>query len=335
MASSLISEPPVRSRLRTSLAQSLAFHLVAAVGLAAWISSSPVIVPALKGGSQTLWIDVAGTGGPATPSAASSSETAVETKNLPTPSSPPAASTSAPESQKELAVAAVTAPATAPLKAAEPQAEVQENDEAASELTLTKAAAVREITPAPESGAQESILSEPEEVAQSAPRGTEEHEEVASPSVTRLLRSQPPSSSPQNATASASLQSPLINATGTRPGGAPGTEQAGQGGSANEVSLQGFYVLRMRQRIGAALEYPKSLQAQDMKGIAELRISLLNSGQVNRIELLQSSGKPELDRLAVAAVLRAQPYGPLSKGFQVRLPVSFQLPERKAAVFRR
>lgn len=116
---------------------------------------------------------------------------------------------------------------------------------------------------------------------------------------------------------------------GSTAGAAPG--RVGQGGSSDEAAdrlgnsdrsnAYGLYLQKIQRKIQAAMESPGFL-AHEAR--ATLQISIQKDGRVARIEILQSSGDAALDRRAIQAVQKAQPFDPWEREQRVKLPVIFR-----------
>lgn len=116
---------------------------------------------------------------------------------------------------------------------------------------------------------------------------------------------------------------------GSAAGAAPG--RLGQGGSSDQIAdrignsdrsnAYGLYLQKIQQKIQAAMESPGFL-AHEAR--ATLLISIQKSGTVVRIEVLESTGDAALDRRAIQAVQKAQPFDPWERDQRVKLPVIFQ-----------
>lgn len=113
----------------------------------------------------------------------------------------------------------------------------------------------------------------------------------------------------------------------------PGQEVArssptGEGGDA----LPGVYtdyLARLRQRIHEALRYPPAARRRGLTGAVTVELTVLPSGAISDVRVVQSSSHSLLDDAAVEAVqeLRPQrfPANVPARPLRVRLPVVFQL----------
>jgi len=81
----------------------------------------------------------------------------------------------------------------------------------------------------------------------------------------------------------------------------------------------------IKQRIEAYRRYPNWAKKQGFEGIVSLTFTVLSTGQVQDIKIIQSSGFNILDKEAVATIKRASPFPPIPKEVKrpwVRIEVS-------------
>lgn len=131
------------------------------------------------------------------------------------------------------------------------------------------------------------------------------------------------------------------------PGGGPlamlapsgrGGEGAGGGGLAAVGTGEGErgipsefgpYLVRLRQRIQEALNYPASARRRGLVGTVQLEVDLLPSGKVASVVVRSSSSHAVLDEAALETVRRLQPDpfppGLSSRLLRVRVPIVFEL----------
>ena len=79
--------------------------------------------------------------------------------------------------------------------------------------------------------------------------------------------------------------------------------------------LISFYQ-RLRSGIYRVWNYPAKSRERGETGICLIRMTFNRDGTVKKVELLESSGFPRLDREAVAAVYKGAPYGKLPKAYK-------------------
>lgn len=81
----------------------------------------------------------------------------------------------------------------------------------------------------------------------------------------------------------------------------------------------------IRDRVMASLRYPPMARRQGWRGVVRVEFTLLSSGQVQDLRILQSSGYPLLDRQALRAVEEAAPFSPPTAAATITLPIRFRL----------
>jgi protein TonB len=103
----------------------------------------------------------------------------------------------------------------------------------------------------------------------------------------------------------------------------PATE-SGEGQAAYTKYLGG-----LRQRIHEALRYPPAARRRGLSGAVTLELTILPSGVIRDVSVVESSSHAVLDEAALDTVraLRAQPFprNVPPRTLRVRLPVVFQL----------
>lgn len=73
---------------------------------------------------------------------------------------------------------------------------------------------------------------------------------------------------------------------------------------------------RFRNNIYRVWNYPSEAAARREEGTCLLKISISREGTVEAVKLLESSHYPVLDREAMAAVRKGEPYGPLPQAYK-------------------
>ena len=86
-------------------------------------------------------------------------------------------------------------------------------------------------------------------------------------------------------------------------------------------------LLEIQRRIQAALRYPPLARSREVEGLARLRFDIAHDGSVHDVMVHASSGRPSLDRAALAAVDAAAPL-PWVYG-RIEVPVVFALERRR------
>jgi TonB family protein len=103
------------------------------------------------------------------------------------------------------------------------------------------------------------------------------------------------------------------------------------GHSANENSTPELsYFFRLRDQIQKQLLYPKSLRQRHVAGQVQIELAIDPSGALHSIQLIKSSGHPDLDRLVVESAQAAAPFEPF-QGAGPRsalIPIDFKLKTR-------
>ena len=81
----------------------------------------------------------------------------------------------------------------------------------------------------------------------------------------------------------------------------------------------------IRERILQRLNYPAVARRNGWEGETRVAFLIRADGQIENLRIEQSSGRPLLDRQALAAVERAAPFPPPPLAAELVLPVAFQL----------
>ena len=94
-------------------------------------------------------------------------------------------------------------------------------------------------------------------------------------------------------------------------------------GQQNELSP---YLLILRKKIEAELDYPSHYQRQGMQGEVQVSLLIQPDGNLESVEVLISSGHLELDQLTLKAVHLAKPFPtlPTQKQGKLRISLPFQ-----------
>jgi len=106
-----------------------------------------------------------------------------------------------------------------------------------------------------------------------------------------------------------------------------GTTASVQGGGQGASDQTGFAAPGEWAALAAAIErtkyYPRIARERGIEGVAKLRFRLAPSGEVEKIEIVQSSGHEILDHAAIDAVYRAAPW-PHVSGW-IEMPMKYFL----------
>lgn len=112
----------------------------------------------------------------------------------------------------------------------------------------------------------------------------------------------------------------------TAPAGAPGqsgsgTEAAAKLGDSDRTNRLGLYLQKMQRKIQGNLGPAGYLPFPTR---ARLTLELRKDGSVAKITVAESSGDAALDRLAVRAVQKSNPFDPWDGDQRIEVPVRFQ-----------
>lgn len=113
-------------------------------------------------------------------------------------------------------------------------------------------------------------------------------------------------------------------------GGAVGAAAVGPGGGDGGIRAEfGPYLVRFRQRIQEALNYPPTARRRGLGGTVHLEIDLLPSGRVASVVVRSSSSHEVLDEAALETVRRLapDPFPPAlpPRPLRIRLPIVFEV----------
>lgn len=108
-------------------------------------------------------------------------------------------------------------------------------------------------------------------------------------------------------------------------------EELSQEKAEEEIILR--YTDALKQRIQQVRQYPRWARRQEWEGNALLRFDVQSTGRLEDIQLIHSSGFEILDKEAMAAVRRAQPFPAFpdylsQKKIKVQVSIHFQLVDR-------
>ena len=122
---------------------------------------------------------------------------------------------------------------------------------------------------------------------------------------------------------SAAEMAPIVTQVAPSAGG-----NGGAYGTANSSDAIALYLSRVASKVKPNLQYLVNLKRIRLKGEVGVRFTILDSGMVSGLEVVETSGRIDLDQTAKAAVLRAQPFERptvLSANSRtVRIPVVFK-----------
>ncbi|MDR3607273.1 MAG: TonB family protein [Oligoflexia bacterium] len=152
---------------------------------------------------------------------------------------------------------------------------------------------------------------------------TDSHQ-AAQPPARATHRTKAPTEIAPPANASPSSNSKSEFGAGSAPSAAAPADSAAKGGSSENIS----YFLRVRERIQKNLKYPRELRERRIQGQVKIEIAIAPSGALQSINVIESSGHPELDRIAVHSANSAAPYETFpstEKARSLRVPIDFTL----------
>ncbi len=81
----------------------------------------------------------------------------------------------------------------------------------------------------------------------------------------------------------------------------------------------------IRSRIEQAKVYPDEARRAGLQGTVEIQFRIGPDGSAEALEIVRSSGHPELDESSLQTIRRAAPY-PVVTG-RIRIPLSYRLDE--------
>jgi protein TonB len=79
----------------------------------------------------------------------------------------------------------------------------------------------------------------------------------------------------------------------------------------------------IQRRIEGAKIYPDAARRKGLEGTADVRFRIGPDGSAQAVEVVRSSGHPELDEAARQTIHRAAPF-PVIQG-RIRIPLSYRL----------
>ena len=86
------------------------------------------------------------------------------------------------------------------------------------------------------------------------------------------------------------------------------------------------FLLAIKQAIDKNLHYPRKARMMRAEGIVTVEFTLLASGGVRNVKVIDSSGNPILDKSAIRTILDAQESFPLAKNnVIIQIPIQYHL----------
>lgn len=100
--------------------------------------------------------------------------------------------------------------------------------------------------------------------------------------------------------------------------------------SGSDLPPRRLYLARLRNRIGTHQVYPRTSKMLREEGTVRISLLLKRSGQLEKLELLESSRFSRLDDAAIKAIAKAAPFDPFPSevpfdSWEITVPVRFQL----------
>lgn len=71
------------------------------------------------------------------------------------------------------------------------------------------------------------------------------------------------------------------------------------------------YLLSVRKKIESKKRYPISARNANIEGRTELKLTILKDGQLDKVEIIRSSGSEILDNSAIESIQKASPFSPI------------------------
>ena len=89
------------------------------------------------------------------------------------------------------------------------------------------------------------------------------------------------------------------------------------------------YLVAIQQRISTYLIYPQEAMENGWEGVAKVKFTLGQNGQIKQLGIAESSGYPLLDEAAISAVKKASPYPSLetyqdTQNLEITLPIRYK-----------
>ncbi len=132
----------------------------------------------------------------------------------------------------------------------------------------------------------------------------------------REIESFPEHSKPQDAPAPFSSKT---EGTGGQLGS--GDQSALKVGNSDRSNLLGLHTAGIHKKVQSNLKTPGFLV---YSATTQLKIVILKSGEVAKLEIMKSSGKQELDLLALESVKKSAPFAPFERDLTIVIPVLFR-----------
>ena len=121
-----------------------------------------------------------------------------------------------------------------------------------------------------------------------------------------------------------------VPGAGGDPGNAPDAQAQAHPSTPREKTLLNQYLQEIAAKIAAVRQYPKNARTEGWEGTVLLKLRIVASGQVEKVELIAKSKYESLNEAALQAIRKAQPFPPFSRGLTlqaitVNIPIRFTL----------
>lgn len=206
---------------------------------------------------------------------------------------------------------------SSPATAAEPQPQVEEPEPEVEPETQKE-----EVKPEPTEEPAIVKKAPPKKVVEKKPKKEREKKKREKPKEV----AKPVEDKPKPAQEEAPQQSIAPSAAQTPTQGAP--TAGSQGGISTLVygQVDDPFLAEVKRQVEAALHYPRKARAMRMQGVTTLQFIVAQDGTLEELEVYSGSGHGLLDKMALKAVVAAQPrWGQPNKTVRLRFPIQFRL----------
>jgi TonB family protein len=100
-----------------------------------------------------------------------------------------------------------------------------------------------------------------------------------------------------------------------------GSQPALKIGNSDRSNLLGLHTAAIHKKVQSNLKTPGFLV---YSLTTQLKILILKSGEVSKLEVLKSSGSPDLDLIALESVKKSAPFPPFERDLTIVIPVIFR-----------
>ena len=96
-----------------------------------------------------------------------------------------------------------------------------------------------------------------------------------------------------------------------------------------EASEMDIFKSIVRKKISSKIKYPENFRRRGIEGTIRVKFEIVAGGMLDNIEILESSGNPDIDSAALEALKSAQPFVPfprkVKKSIAFLIPLSYKL----------